>query len=479
MHTGRLALALSGAAAVALAAALVATVLKPAPAPVQPGLPAVTADELIASIRLASHGPLAGTIELDSRLGLPGLTQSNGGTRTARLWYDDRGRRRVALPDPDGERTIVDDGTTVWFWNSATRTVVRAPSNRPGPLAPGLPPMPSMPELPGLPVLPGLPSMPLLPGVPATPAMGGLPTIQADPDPDRTDRSQSRGNAMMGNPVDVASAVLAMLRPDSTVRVDPTAMVADRATYQLVLDPVPTERTLLREIRVAVDAQTRLPLEVSVLANGSTEPALRIGFSQISFGPQDPALFTFTPAQGVKVVRLAAPPVALTPPVASDPSQPSGAARPSGTPGPDAAVGPAWPAAQPGQAHTAVPAADLSDPAPLPGKAATGRAVRETGGPAAPDDSALIGRGWDTVLVRRVRPTNTLLTSASRPVPATDPSSRGDVDLLQRISSPISGPWGKGRLVSTPIGNAVITTDGRMATGAVPAQVLTEALSGP
>jgi len=46
-----------------------------------------------------------------------------------------------------------------------------------------------------------------------------------------------------------------------------------------------------------------------------------------------------------------------------------------------------------------------------------------------------------------------------------------------RISSPISGPWGQGRLVSTPIGNAVITADGRMATGAVPAQVLTEALT--
>jgi hypothetical protein len=139
----------------------------------------------------------------------------------------------------------------------------------------------------------------------------------------------------------------------------------------------------------------------------------------------------------------------------------------------------------PNLAGSAVPAAARRQPAPdalaprpgppaAPDRATAGKAFRETG---APGDSALIGRGWDTVLVRRVRPSSTLLTSANRPVVATDPARRGDVDLLQRISSPISGPWGKGRLVSTPIGNAVITTDGRMATGAVPAQVLTEALS--
>ena len=467
-------MALSGAAAIALASALLATALKPAPTPAQPGLPAVTADGLIASIRLANHGPLAATVEFDSRLGLPGMTQTDGGTRTARLWYDDSGRRRIALPDPDGERTIVDDGATVWFWNSATRTVVRTPSARPGPLAPGLPPMPSMPELPGLPVLPGLPSMPLLPGAPAMPAMGGLPMAQADAD--RTGRGQTRGGGMMGNPVDVASAVLAMLRPDSTVLVDPTAMVADRATYQLVLDPVPTERTLLREIRVAVDGQTRLPLEVSVLANGSGDPVLRIGFSQISFGPQDPALFRFTPAPGVKVVRLPAPPAGPAPSVAAEVDRSHPALPPAG------AV-----ATHPSLAGTAVPAADLREPTPeaaaagtpaadtpTAGRPAAGKAFRET---EAAGDSALIGRGWDTVLVRRVRPANTLLTSANRPAAATDPGGRGDADLLARISSPISGPWGKGRLVSTPIGNAVITSDGRMASGAVPAQVLTEALS--
>ncbi|MDT7685655.1 MAG: hypothetical protein QOG57_5965, partial [Pseudonocardiales bacterium] len=369
MQTGRLALALSSATAVALVAIVAVELVNPAPVSTPGALPPVTADQLIASISQANPGALAGTVELDSRLGLPGLTQSGGGVRTARLWSDDHGRRRMSLPEPDGERTLVDDGTDVWLWNSATRSVIRTPSGPPGPRPQRLPAMPELTELSGLPTLPALGTNPF------RQARGG------------TRRAQVGGmdGGMMGSPVDVAVAVLSMLRRDSTVRVDPTAMVADRAAYQLVLDPVPTERTLLREVRVAVDGQTRLPLEVSVLANGSTEPALRIGFSEISFGAQDPALFAFTPAPGVQVQRMAPRP--------ADPAQiqPSaGAANPSDP----SAVGPS--------------AVDGTDP----------------GG------SALIGRGWDTVLLSRMRPATRLTGAASGPGAGNRPRHTGAGDLL-------------------------------------------------
>jgi outer membrane lipoprotein-sorting protein len=435
MHTGRLALALSGATAVALVAIVAVELVNPAPISTPGALPPVTADQLIASISQANPGALAGTVELDSRLGLPGLTQSGGGARTARLWSDDRGRRRMSLPEPDGERTLVDDGTDVWLWDSATRSVIRTPSGPPGPRPQRLPAMPELTELSGLPTLP---------------ALGTNPFRQAR-DGARRAHVGGMDGGMMGSPVDVAVAVLAMLRPDSTVRVDPTAMVADRAAYQLVLDPVPTERTLLREVRVAVDGQTRLPLEVSVLANGSTEPALRIGFSEISFGAQDPALFAFTPAPGVTVQRMAPRP--------ADPAQAGGLTVP-GVPGPS---GP----------QPSAGAANPGDPSAVGSSAVGSSAVDGTdlGG------SALIGRGWDTVLLSRVRPATRLTGAARRPGAGNRPRHTGAVDLLRRISSPISGPWGQGRLVSTPIGNTVITTDGRLATGAVPAQVLTEALT--
>ena len=52
-----------------------------------------------------------------------------------------------------------------------------------------------------------------------------------------------------------------------------------------------------------------------------------------------------------------------------------------------------------------------------------------------------------------------------------------DAPDLSTIGSPVSGPWGSGRLVTTAVGSAILTDDGRIAMGAVPEQVLTEALS--
>jgi hypothetical protein len=171
---------------------------------------------------------------------------------------------------------------------------------------------------------------------------------------------------------------------------------------------------------------------VSVLANGSAEPALRIGFTQVSFGPQDPALFEFTPPRGVQVRPAAAPPAR------------GGAADPAGAPPGLVNAAPSW------------------------------------GGQV---DSAVIGVGWDTVLVRQMHPTGRPHCAAAAPS-ATGVASEGPPEqppavgtVLAGASRPISGPWGHGQLVSSSIGNVVITSDGRMATGAVPAQVLIEALT--
>ena len=48
---------------------------------------------------------------------------------------------------------------------------------------------------------------------------------------------------------------------------------------------------------------------------------------------------------------------------------------------------------------------------------------------------------------------------------------------LSTIGTPVSGSWGSGRLITTAVGSAIITDDGRVAAGAVPEQVLTDALS--
>ena len=50
------------------------------------------------------------------------------------------------------------------------------------------------------------------------------------------------------------------------------------------------------------------------------------------------------------------------------------------------------------------------------------------------------------------------------------------VAFLLRSQRP-DGSWGSGRLISTAVASAIVTDDGRVAAGAVPEQVLTEALA--
>ena len=47
---------------------------------------------------------------------------------------------------------------------------------------------------------------------------------------------------------------------------------------------------------------------------------------------------------------------------------------------------------------------------------------------------------------------------------------------LSAFGTPVSGSWGSGTLIRTAVASAIITADGRIAAGAVPEQVLTDAL---
>ena len=210
----------------------------------QPALPPVSPEDLVASVLKAEPGPFEGSVQLDNELGLPALPdlpQAANGTSTAQVWSGGDHKGRVQIPSPTGERTLVSDGTTFWAWNSDDRTVTKGT------------------------------------------------------------RGPDQGSPTMADPTKAATDALAALQPTSTITVGGTAEVAGRPVYDLVLAPKPTERTLLREVRIAVDAQERMPLRLTVLAQGSTTPALQIGFTDLTFGPQDPGRFTFTPPAGATV----------------------------------------------------------------------------------------------------------------------------------------------------------------------------------
>jgi hypothetical protein len=74
------------------------------------------------------------------------------------------------------------------------------------------------------------------------------------------------------------------------------------------------------------------------------------------------------------------------------------------------------------------------------------------------------GDGWDTVVLGQL--------------PPTQPGARNDpLALIQRIGRPTSGPWGQGWVVQTAVSTVLVTSAGRVAAGAVPEQLLDEALT--
>ncbi len=311
-----------------------------------PDLPAIQPEKLVSSVMTARSPEMAGTIRVNNDLGLPALpgvpesSPISGGSSTLRVWSDGQGRHRLAVPSEGGEKTVVDDGDTTWKWSSAERTVTKYRSEA------------------------------------------------------------TREHRPATTPAETARNLIAKLRESSEVAVDGTADVAGRDTYELVLTPEPTERTVLREVRIAVDAEKRIPLRVVVETDGAREPALTAGFTKLALEPQDPELFRFSPPDGAKVTTPEAP-------------------------------------------------------------ERTERARHR-----------VIGAGWDGVLLTR-------LPREPQSRQGTDEGSRNPRDLARRIGEPVSGDWGRGWIVTTRSGSALLTADGRLVVGAVPEQVLTGALGAP
>lgn len=291
-----------------LTAAVVATaVAVPAVAgSAPPALPPVSAAELVADAAVARVDGLSGTVTSTARLGLPALP-SNGtggsaltlpgllaGTTTARVWQAGEDRSRVAVDAPFAELVVVRDGRELWTFDSASRDVTRV-------------------------VLPG----------------------RAAADRDVVDRDAAVDDEPVVTPQRAAQALLELVDPSTAVRVDGTARVAGRAAYELVLEPRDPV-SLVASVRVAVDAETSVPLRVRVLAEGQPEPALEVGFTEVSFDVPDPSLFAFTPPPGSQVTERRLPSAAQLRGLAAVLPRPSGQGRLSAPGLPVEVVGDGW-----------------------------------------------------------------------------------------------------------------------------------------
>lgn len=314
----------------------------PATADEVPTLPPVSAEQLVQSVLSTRTPALDGTVQVINNLGLPMSELPNGASLnldSAHVYNDGNGDAKLSLEQGAAETTVVRNGSTVWTYHSKDNTAIKS-------------------------------------------------TAPANP----------RKTYATADPATMAAQLVAKIRQSSTVNVDGTARVAGRPAYELVLTPKPTERTLLREIRIDIDAEKRVPLQLSVMSNGSTQPALQIGFTDIQFRPQPASEFQFTPPQGAKVTEK--------------------------------------PARKPGDKP----------------------------------ETTTVGDGWDTVFIRAM-PSGAPQLKAGR-----NGGEANAQKLLQRVAKPVSGPFGTGHVISTSVGTALITDDGRIAVGAVPEQVLIDAL---
>jgi outer membrane lipoprotein-sorting protein len=252
---------------VALVAAVgVAIVGRPIVAGAAPGLPERTPAQVLAAVASAGSQPFSGTIVETASLGLPSLPEIAGsgstslgslvaGSHTARVWYDGPDRVRFALLGSLAETDLVRNGRDLWLWDSSLDQVQHV-------------------------------------------------QLPADASSD-VEQSTPLASAIPSTPADAAAEALAAVDPSTKVTVDGTARVAGRAAYELVLEPRDA-RSLVAQVRIAVDAKTSVPLRVQVYAKNVASPAFETGFTSVSMSTPAAAEFTFKAPPGATVKQSSA-----------------------------------------------------------------------------------------------------------------------------------------------------------------------------
>jgi outer membrane lipoprotein-sorting protein len=238
-----------------------------------PELPPVPPQELLASSLEAMAAPFSISGDVTTRVdtglpdisgtlgstgtGLGGLATAVLGTQHYEVWRSNDGVRIARVTDLS-EQDVVANRDEAWYWDSNGMTATRLDLGA------------------------------LTRDAASNPAWAGMTA------PTRADLTSWIGSA------------LTTLAPYADVTVDASGEVAGRPAYDLVLTPAPGP-TLIGSVTVSIDAETRLPLRLSVTPKGSEDPAAEVGFDAVSFDPIDPGMFAFDPPQGARVSQVIPP----------------------------------------------------------------------------------------------------------------------------------------------------------------------------
>ena len=220
-----------------------------------PVLPPRTPAQLLAAVAQGQMPALTGTVLETVSLGLPALPDTGSptsiaslltGSHTIQVWYASPQRYRLAVPQSLSETDVVRNGSTVWLWQSTLNTVTKFV-------------------------------------MPATAAPSPQPSALT--------------------PQQAAQQALNMVGPTTTVSVDSNVTVAGQPAYELVLAPEDS-RSLVGQVRIAIDASNSVPLRLEVFARGATSPAISVGYTAISFGAPSAADTSFTPPPGAQITTV-------------------------------------------------------------------------------------------------------------------------------------------------------------------------------
>jgi hypothetical protein len=238
-------------------------------------LPSITAAALISALREDRTNGFSGTLLMQMSLSLPVSADAtiggapimlSAGAHTMRFWYGGVGHQRVALLTPTSENDVFQVGSDLWQWDSATKVATH--SRLPAAAQAGI-------------------------GAPISPAPLTIAAL---------------------TPQQLTERTLASVDRNTEVTVTDGDEVADRPTYDLVLEPGGSANTLIDSVHIEVDAAQKVALGVQVYARGVSEPSIDVSFTSVTYKTPASSYFAFSPPSGSKVVPGAQPQIVTASP---------------------------------------------------------------------------------------------------------------------------------------------------------------------
>jgi len=250
------------------------------------------------------------------------------------------------------------------------------------------------------------------------------------------------GAPELPTPAEAADQILERAEQFSTVSLDAESTVAGRSAYQLVVTPT-TPGTLVARVVVAIDAKTDTPLRVQVWSTQDPKtPALELGFTDVTFGTPSDSVLAFSAPAGAQVTDRE---IAL-------PTEEQLAADRAAYDGADGALPPGVSVSGSGWA-TVVEATGVDVPGLVAGDPSALADV--------PGDRPTIGSESAQGLLDQFGPQDG--EGPASKLDGIDPAA-----LYDSLTTAVPG----GRLISSALLSVLITDDGRVLVGAVPAETL-------